>query len=96
MFDLPTETKAQRHDATKFRKLLVDSGFAMLQYSVYGKYSPSIHTNNSIERIIRASLPANGEVRIFHLTDCQWANATRFVSKKPTQPESRPDQLQLF
>ena len=28
MFDLPTETKRQRHDAAKFRKDLLEDGFS--------------------------------------------------------------------
>ena len=37
MFDLPVQSKEQRKEATKFRKLLIDSGYALIQYSVYGK-----------------------------------------------------------
>lgn len=96
MFDLPVQTKRERKEATKFRKLLIDSGFSMIQFSVYAKYSPTVHSNNKIEKIIRNSLPANGEVRIFHLTDTQWANATRLVSKKIVDNEEPPAQLLLF
>ncbi|WP_442904906.1 CRISPR-associated endonuclease Cas2, partial [Gordonibacter sp.] len=31
MFDLPVQTKVQQREATKFRKLLIDSGFSMVQ-----------------------------------------------------------------
>ena len=34
MFDLPVATKEQRKEATRFRHLLLDEGFWMLQYSV--------------------------------------------------------------
>jgi len=96
MFDLPVQTKTQRREATKFRQTLMDAGYAMLQYSVYGKYSPTIQSNMRIEKFIRANLPAQGEVRIFHLTDNQWASATRFVSKKKAPQEDAPEQLALF
>ena len=33
-FDLPTNTKAQRHEAARFRKGLLQDGFTMMQYSV--------------------------------------------------------------
>ncbi len=87
MFDLPVQTKIQRREATKFREMLMEAGYAMLQYSVYGKYSPTLQSNMKIERFIRANLPAQGEVRIFHLTDHQWASATRFVSRKKAVQE---------
>ena len=96
MFDLPVLTKAQRREATQFRKLLVDSGYSMVQFSVYGKYSPSVQSNNTIERFIRANIPAHGEVRIFHLTDNQWASATRFVSRRKEKSEEAPEQFKLF
>lgn len=36
-FDLPVETGAQKREYVKFRKLLLKSGFLMLQESVYCK-----------------------------------------------------------
>jgi CRISPR-associated protein Cas2 len=96
MFDLPVQTKTQRKEATRFRSLLIDSGYSMIQFSVYGKYSPTLQSNKTIERFIRANLPAKGEVRLFHLTDNQWASATRFVSRKRESQEPAPEQLTLF
>ena len=96
MFDLPVQTKIQRREATNFRNLLVESGYSMIQFSVYGKYSPTVQSNNSVERFIRMCLPAQGEVRIFHLTDHQWASATRFQSKKQKRNEVAPEQLSVF
>ena len=96
MFDLPVHTKLQRSEASKFRKLLVDAGYSMLQFSVYGKYSPTTNGNMSTERFIKQNLPADGEVRIFHLTDSQWSSATRFRSKKTVRIEEAPEQIVLF
>jgi CRISPR-associated protein Cas2 len=96
MFDLPVQTKTQRREATRFRSLLVEAGYSMVQFSVYGKYSPTLQSNRTIERFIKAHLPADGEVRIFHLTDNQWASATRYVSRKKEPQENAPEQLTLF
>lgn len=57
MFDLPVQSKEQRKEATKFRKLLIDSGYALIQYSVYGKYSPTIQSNMAVERFLKANRP---------------------------------------
>ncbi|WP_038097390.1 CRISPR-associated endonuclease Cas2, partial [Treponema pedis] len=35
LFDLPTNTKEQRHRASKFRQQLIEDGFSMMQFSVY-------------------------------------------------------------
>ncbi len=96
MFDLPVQTKKERREATKFRKLLVETGFSMIQFSVYGKYSPTVHDNMTDEKFIKNHLPCNGEVRIFHLTDVQWAKATRYLSKKKIENEETPEQISLF
>ena len=96
MFDLPVLTKRQRSEASKFRGLLIESGYSMVQFSVYGKYSPTLQSNKSVEKFIKKNLPAQGEVRIFHLTDNQWASATRFVSRKKVLQEDRSEQLNLF
>lgn len=96
MFDLPVQTAQERRESSSFRKLLLDCGFSMIQFSVYAKYSPTIQSNTAIEKAIRASLPANGEVRIFHLTDKQWASATRIIARQQEAVEAPPSQLTLF
>lgn len=96
MFDLPVRTSKERKEAASFRKLLLDFGFSMTQFSVYAKYSPTFNSNVSIEKMIRNSLPSCGEVRIFHLTDKQWASAKRIISQKEIRNEEPPDQLVLF
>lgn len=37
MFDLPMETKKERRDYRIFRKFLIESGFVMMQKSIYTK-----------------------------------------------------------
>jgi CRISPR-associated protein Cas2 len=37
LFDLPTDTKEERYQATRFRNRLLDLGYLMLQYSVYAR-----------------------------------------------------------
>lgn len=96
MFDLPVATKEQRRESSRFRKLLIDSGYAMIQFSIYGKYSPTIQSNMAVERFIRNNLPEYGEVRILHLTDCQWSAATRIVNQKECVPEKKMEQFALF
>lgn len=96
MFDLPVTTKEQRRQATQFRKLLLDSGYAMLQFSVYVRYLPTgTHNHGTINRIKRG-LPDGGEVRIVHITDRQWATAFRFIAADPMPSEGTPQQLAFF
>lgn len=96
LFDLPVETPQQRREATRFRKLLLESGYSMIQFSVYGKYSPTLKSNQAIENFLRLNLPGSGEVTILHLTDSQWATATRFSSGRKMAQAKAPDQLVIF
>ncbi|MDY5584464.1 MAG: CRISPR-associated endonuclease Cas2 [Arcanobacterium sp.] len=96
MFDLPTQTKAQRKEYTRFRNVLLDLGFSMVQYSVYVYYSPSGLIGTRLVKGIKEQLPPGGEVRIFHLTDNQWAKAIRFFNAKEEKPEPEPEQLMIF
>ncbi len=96
MFDLPTEDKQMRKDYTKFRKFLLNDGFAMMQYSVYMRHSSSdenayVHSNR-----IKASLPPDGEVRIIKITDKQFSRIEVFYGKKRKPIEKAPQQLSFF
>ena len=44
VFDLPTQTREQRHAYTVFRQKLLQNGFTQLQYSVYIR---TCHTEGS-------------------------------------------------
>lgn len=96
MFDLPTETKAARHDYALFRKHLLENGFTMMQYSVYMRHCPS--RENAAVHIsrVKAYLPPDGEVRVITITDKQFERMNIFLGKKRKQPEPAPLQLELF
>ncbi|WIY81811.1 CRISPR-associated endonuclease Cas2 [Propionimicrobium sp. PCR01-08-3] len=96
MFDLPVETKSQRREATAFRNLLLDNGYQRAQYSVYVRFSPSIHSILPTIGVIKNDLPSGGEVRIVFVTDHQWAKALRFCDEVPRSQERSPDQLTIF
>lgn len=93
MFDLPVLTAVERRDATKFRKVLQDLGYSMLQFSVYVRYIPIGGLSQASFGAIKRALPHGGEVRIFHISDRQWSTAFRFESAAAVEPESTPAQL---
>lgn len=96
MFDLPVATKQQRREATQFRNLLLDLGYAMVQFSVYVRYTPTQSGNRSTVAIVKENLPAGGKVRILHVTDKQWSSAQRFSASKPENIDETPSLLTLF
>lgn len=72
-FDLPTETAEDRRNYRRFRKLLIDSGFIMMQESVYCK----LLVNTSAERAavdnIRKNRPSKGVVQLLTITEKQFS-----------------------
>ncbi len=96
MFDFPVGTKKQRRDATRYRNMLLDSGFGQIQFSVYVKYLVNSSGVRYLIPRMREQIPDNGNVRIVKLTDEQWASSYRYFGAKTLSPEPIPDQLALF
>src|SRR5690554_6614525 len=62
-FDLPTETKKDRQTATRFRKHLLDDGFAMFQFSIYMRFCASRENSDVHIRRLKNNLPSQGKIR---------------------------------
>ncbi|WP_177763208.1 CRISPR-associated endonuclease Cas2 [Flavobacterium sp. I3-2] len=95
-FDLPTETKKQRSVASKFRKLLIDDGFNMFQFSIYLRHCPSKENAEVHIKRTKKNLPPEGKVGILCVTDKQFGQMELFFAKKETQLPDIPQQLELF
>jgi len=96
MFDLPVKTKPQRREASRFRKLLIDLGWHMAQYSVYVRYVPTGMSVSPEVQQVKTGVPPQGLVQIVAITDRQWSKAIRFINSAPTEQEEPPDLLTLF
>ena len=72
MFDLPTESAEEKDSYRKFRKILLDDGFQMLQYSVYARYCASEEIMRIHKSRIALSVPDLGQVRVLSMTDKQF------------------------
>ena len=96
LFDLPTETKKERHAAADFRKQLLSDGFAMFQFSIYIRHCASMENAMVHVRRVKAILPESGKVCTFCLTDKQFAAMELFYGRKAHRHRSAPVQLELF
>ncbi|WP_413532211.1 CRISPR-associated endonuclease Cas2 [Empedobacter brevis] len=96
LFDLPTETKKQRSQATRFRKELIDDGFTMFQFSIYLRHCPSKENAEVHIKRVKNKLPEFGKVGIICITDKQFGQMEIFFSKKETDLPTGPQQLELF
>ena len=96
MFDLPTDTPAERKAYAQFRKRLLDDGFTMMQYSVYMRHCASIENAAVHVQRMGANVPAEGEVRFLTITDNQFGRIRTYVGKKRKKSPLSPSQLELF
>ena len=95
-FDLPTETKNQRKRYAQFRKILLNDGFSMKQYSVYKRHcanrdKATVH----LERISK-QVPSEGEVRFPTITDRQFGDMRIILKQKRKAPEDTAAQMAFF
>lgn len=80
-FDLPTETASDRRNYRRFRKLLIQNGFLMMQESVYCKLVLNSTARDTISRVIRQNKPPNGIVQLLTVTEKQFAGMEYIVGK---------------
>lgn len=96
MFDLPVKTKDQRNLANRYRNLLKDRGFDMVQLSVYCKYYLNGNSSERDVGILKMNVPVSGYVRVLKVADQQWASTLLFKGPKQTKAETPPEQLTIF
>lgn len=72
-FDLPTLTVENRRSYNRFRKLLVQNGFLMLQESVYCRMVLNGTVERSVADLIRRERPPEGMVMLLTVTEKQFA-----------------------
>ncbi|HXV25178.1 MAG TPA: CRISPR-associated endonuclease Cas2 [Alphaproteobacteria bacterium] len=96
LFDLPVLTKKQRKAATRFRKDLLNLGFAMSQFSVYLKFCAGKEQAEAICRKVEAAMPSQGKVHIVAITDKQYENIRTYRGMNREPGFRNADQLALF
>lgn len=95
-FDLPTETRLERKAAARFRKDLLDNGFAMFQFSIYMRFCASRENSAVHIRRTKNRLPKKGKVGIMQITDKQFGMMELFHGQKEVETEAPSQQLELF
>lgn len=93
-FDLPTVTRAERQAYVQFRRFLLNDGFDMIQFSVYGRILNGRDAEEKhLERVI-ANLPPDGSVRVLTVTEKQYAR-TKILVGLPLFQEKHVDARQI-
>lgn len=95
-FDLPTDTKKDRKNASGFRNTLLKDGFSMMQFSVYVRHCASSESADVHEKRIQRLLPPLGKVSVLRITDKQFGDIMNFWGKAEVPKAPMPTQLELF
>lgn len=74
MFDLPTETSADRRNYRRFRKFLIKNGYSMMQYSIYTKIILNHSVLNYQKVKLKQNAPPKGYVETLIITENQYVN----------------------
>ncbi len=95
-FDLPTETKKERKVYSKFRKDLLNDGFAMFQFSIYLRHCNSRENADVHINRVKRTLPEKGNIGILTITDKQFGMMELFYGKKEKELPGVSQQLEMF
>ena len=95
-FDLPTETKKDRRNASQFRKNLLQDGFSMMQFSVDIRHCASSESADVHEKRINKLVPPFGKVSVLRITDKQFGMIINYLGKAKQENVDAPTQLELF
>lgn len=73
-FDLPVVSKADRRAYTLFRRFLLNDGYDMIQYSIYGRILNGTDAEEKHMKRLVSNLPAAGSIRVLTVTEKQYAS----------------------
>ena len=96
-FDLPTTTKADKRAYTLFRRFLLQDGYDMIQFSVYGRVVNGTDDANTHQKRLENNLPAVGSVRCLQISEKQFAGIKLLVGlQKHQEKKVNSEQMLLF
>lgn len=95
-FDLPTETKADRREYSRFRKHLIKSGFLMMQESVYTKIALNQNVASGICDNVKKHKPPHGLVQILTVTEKQFSRMEMIVGVAGSSVVSTDERLLIL
>lgn len=72
-FDLPTVTDKDKREYRRFRKMLIQNGFVMMQESVYTRMVLNKTVEKSVVDTLKRNKPSDGLVQAIVITEKQFA-----------------------
>src|SRR5699024_11551256 len=96
MFDLPTETSADKRNYREFRKYLISNGYVMMQYSVYSKLILNYSVLNYQKKKLYENAPRKGNIDILVITEKQYANIENLIVMRTRSDQVNSTNLMIF
>lgn len=78
-FDLPVVSKSDRRAYTVFRRFLLNDGYDMIQFSIYGRILNGSDAEEKHMKRLLVNLPPEGSVRVLTVTEKQYAGMKLLV-----------------
>ena len=78
-FDLPVVEAADRRYYTQFRRFLLNDGYDMIQFSIYGRIINGTDAEEKHTKRLLLHLPPKGSVRLLTVTEKQYASMKLLV-----------------
>ena len=78
-FDLPTVTKTDKRAYTLFRRFLLNDGYDMIQFSIYGRILNGTDAEEKHMKRLVSNLPTEGSIRVLTVTEKQYAGMKHLV-----------------
>jgi CRISPR-associated protein Cas2 len=94
-FDLPSVTKTEKRAYTVFRRFLLNDGYDMLQWSVYGRILNGTDGEEKHLKRLVDNLPSEGSVRCLTVTEKQFASM-RLLVGMPLFQEKKVNAAQIL
>ena len=95
-FDLPTLTKSDRRNASRFRTFLIKDGYTMLQLSVYSRICKGQDDVDKHAKRFKMLISKSGSVRLLTVTEKQYASMEIIVGSLKKEEEIGDQQLVLL
>jgi len=96
-FDLPVTTREKRRAYTVFRRFLIQDGYDMLQWSVYGRMVNGMDAAEKHLKRLANNLPGEGSIRCLQVSEKQFASMKLLVGTKNYQEKKvNANQMLLF
>lgn len=95
-FDLPTETSTDRRNYRKFRKLLIDEGFLMMQESMYSRMTLNRKSAQYLLAKISKKAPSLGLIQSMIITEKQYSEIVYITGERENIVEDRYERLTIL